>query len=285
MPQATNTFISQRLNEYSDILAQQEASQFRVAAYRRAANTVENLVGEVGELYRRGGTEALVALPNIGTGIASGIVEMLRTGRFTRLERLRGELEPAKLFDTLPGVGPELAQRIHDELDIDTLEELEIAAHDGRLESVHGIGDGRARIIRAGLNAILSRPRPGPPPDRTTGPGVGELLTVDGEYRDKAARGELPTIAPKRFNPQGAAWLPIMHSAMDGRHYTVVFSNTARAHELNRTRDWVVIFFYDDHHQEGQHTVVTETHGPLKGKRVVRGRELECTEYYERKSV
>ena len=63
-------------------------------------------------------------------------------------------------------------------------------------------------------------------------------------------------------------------------HFTVLFSNTARAHELGRTRDWVVIYFYDDQHEEGQHTVVTETRGPLLGQRVVRGRELECGRHY-----
>ena len=55
-----------------------------------------------------------------------------------------------------------------------------------------------------------------------------------------------------------------------------------RAHELERTRDWVVIYFYDDHHEEGQRTVVTETHGRLKGKRVVRGREAESAGFYAR---
>jgi hypothetical protein len=42
-----------------------------------------------------------------------------------------------------------------------------------------------------------------------------------------------------------------------------------------------VIYFYDDHHREGQHTVVTETHGNLQGWRVVCGREMECLQYYE----
>lgn len=44
---------------------------------------------------------------------------------------------------------------------------------------------------------------------------------------------------------------------------------TARAHELGRTRHGVVISYYDDRHGEGQATVVTETKGPLAGKRVV----------------
>jgi len=60
----------------------------------------------------------------------------------------------------------------------------------------------------------------------------------------------------------------------------VLFSNTARAHDLGRTRDWVVVYFYDEHHREGQCTVVTETRGALIGKRVVRGREDECRVLY-----
>ena len=87
--------------------------------------------------------------------------------------------------------------------------------------------------------------------------------------------GELPKIAPQRFNPEGKAWLPILHAEREGWHFTALFSNTARAHELGRTDDWVVIYFYDDDHQEGQCTVVTEIRGPREGERVVRGREDE----------
>ena len=99
------------------------------------------------------------------------------------------------------------------------------------------------------------------------------LLEVDREYRQSAAAGKLPKIAPKRFNPEGAAWLPILHTDRGQWHFTALFSNTARAHELGRTDDWVVVYFYDDDHQEGQNTIVTETKGPMKGERVVRGRE------------
>jgi hypothetical protein len=67
----------------------------------------------------------------------------------------------------------------------------------------------------------------------------------------------------------------VLHEERDGWHFSALYSNTARAHELERTRDWVVIYFYDHEHQEGQRTVVTETRGPLAGERVVRGREHE----------
>jgi putative hydrolase len=104
---------------------------------------------------------------------------------------------------------------------------------------------------------------------------------VDNEYRQKASADKLPRITPKRFNPENKAWLPILHTTHDHWHFTALYSNTARAHQLGRTTDWVVIYFYDDHHREGQHTVVTETHGSLRGSRVVRGRETECLQYYE----
>ncbi len=57
---------------------------------------------------------------------------------------------------------------------------------------------------------------------------------------------------------------------------TLLFSNTARAHELGKTDDWVVVYYYDGDHNEGQCTVVTETAGARKGSRVVRGRENEA---------
>ncbi len=56
--------------------------------------------------------------------------------------------------------------------------------------------------------------------------------------------------------------------------------DTARAHELGTTTDWVVIY-YEDGGQEDQCTVVSARSGPLKGKRVIRGRESECREHYD----
>jgi len=101
------------------------------------------------------------------------------------------------------------------------------------------------------------------------------LLEVDQMYREKAAAGALRKIAPKRFNPKGEAWLPVLHARHDNWHFTAFFSNTRLAHELAKTSDWVVIYFQADGQPEGRCTVVTETRGPSAGMRVVRGREDE----------
>ncbi len=278
-----NSRCADRLREAADLLEAQSANPFRVSAYRKAAGTVIDLDENIADIIERDGLPGLEALPGIGRGIASALLEMARTGRWMQLERLRGNADPVQLLTAVPGLGHRLAERIHEELHVDTLEALELAAHDGRLDSVPGVGPRRAAAIRASLQAMLSRSRPkfvAGAHASLRGPSVETLLAVDAEYRRGAEADRLPTIAPRRFNPTGEAWLPVLHSFRDGWHFTALYSNTAQAHQLNRTHDWVVLYFYDDEHAEGQHTVVTETHGPLTGRRVVRGRERECRELY-----
>lgn len=280
-----NVEIADKLRQAADLLEQQNANPFRVRAYRRAADTVAALERGADEIIAREGIEGLTALPGIGASIAAAIHEMVRSGRWSQLERLRGTLDPEKLFRTVPGVGPELAHRIHETLHVDTLEGLEAAAFDGRLSAVPGMGRRRVALMRAALAGMLGRTgraRWRAPLAPVGEPSVGILLDVDREYREGAAAGQLPTIAPRRFNPEGKAWLPILHTVREDWHFTTLFSNTALAHELGRTHDWVVVYFYDGDHREGQRTVVTETTGPLAGRRVVRGREGDCRGFYDK---
>lgn len=277
---AENAAIAAKLRKMAEVFEQQGADRYRIAAYRRAARTLTELEGPVAQTVRDQGLAGVVDLPTIGRGIGAAIVEMVTTGGWSQLDRLTGNLRPEKLFQTIPGVGPELAAEIHDALHIDTLEALEAAAHDGRLEQVPGIGARRAASIRAGLAERLGhrRIRAASPPLHM--PDAGILLDVDREYRAQAAAGTLPKIAPKRLNALGEAWLPVLHTKRGSWEFTVLFSNTQRAHELNKTRDWVVIYFHEDGQPDGQCTIVTETQGVLSGQRVVRGREGECIAHY-----
>ncbi|GBD44368.1 DNA polymerase/3'-5' exonuclease PolX [bacterium HR40] len=280
--ESRNRRIADRLRQAAELLEAQGANPFRVKAYRDAAATVETLDRDVGEILEEQGLEGLERLPRIGRSLAAAIEEMVRTGRWAQLERLKGAVDPVALFASVPGLGPELARRIHDTLGIDTLEELELAAHDGRLLEVRGIGPERAAMLRAVLAETLARTRRRGPRQRPREePDVATLLDVDAEYRSKAEAGRLPRIAPRRFNPTGEAWLPVLHTQRGPWHFTALYSNTALAHQLGTVRDWVVIYFHrDGEAEEGQRTVVTETRGPLAGRRVVRGREGECRAHY-----
>jgi hypothetical protein len=108
-------------------------------------------------------------------------------------------------------------------------------------------------MVRIALAELLARIRP--PPCIADEPEIALLLDVA---------------------PSGEAWLPILHTVRGPWHFTALYSNTALAHELGRTGDWVVIYFHRDPKPEGRRTIVTETQGPARGRRIVRGREAEC---------
>jgi hypothetical protein len=249
-----NVPIAEALREMALLLEAQADNPFRVAAYRRAADTIARLPRSLSEIHSGAGVAGLDELPGVGPRIAAAIAEMLSTGRWQQLERLRGSADPEALFRTIPGVGPDLAQRLHEGLGADTLEALESAARAGRLEAVQGIGTRRALAIRAALTDMLDRKRllqrAAPITLEGPEPPVDMLLTVDREYRMAAQAEKLPKIAPRRFNPDGLAWLPVLHTEKSGWHFTALYSNTARAHELERTRDWVVIYAEDEAHHE-----------------------------------
>lgn len=286
----SNDEIAEILFRIAELLEAQHASPFRVRAYRKAAQAVGDWPRPMALIYRTDGLDGLDRIPGVGPRISSVIQSVLLTGRSPQLDRLRGQVSPEDLFATLPGVGDALARRLHRELDVETLEELEVAAHDGRLERVKGVGGRRAAMVRRALDSLLSRSarrverrlhwyeRDG----RThveIHPPVGMILDVDAEYRRRGDAGELHRIAPRRFNPEGEAWLPILHTERVGWSFTAFFSNTARAHRQRRTRDWVVIL-WERNGREDQCTVVTEHSGALADRRVVRGREPECCEHY-----
>lgn len=270
-----NRHLAARLDEYADLLEEQAANPFRVRAYRKAAETVAALNPPASETLAKSGRQGLDDLPGIGPRIAAALAELVLTGRWSQLDRLRGRAHPEALFRTVPGVGPTLARRLVEDLHLSSLEAFELAAHDGRLAGAPGWGPRRVSMVKAVLAERLGQPRRRRLQDASRKPPVDVLLDVDREFREGAAAGRLPRVAPRRFNPQGEAWLSILHTERGEWRFTALYSNTGLAHRLGRTRDWVIVFYEADAVPEGQCTVVTETHGRQAGHRVVRGREAE----------
>jgi hypothetical protein len=283
----TNEEIAGVMDQIASLLEAQDANQFRIRSYRQGAERVRSADRSIADLVREGDQQALKDMADIGESLAGLIEEYVREGRSSMLERLQSEVTPEEVFKQVPGIGEELADRVVNQLNIHTLEELEQAAHDGRLDQVEGFGPERVKAVRVSLAGILSgaaqrhsRQVRSDEAESGSRPSVETLLDVDAEYRRKAQAGELKQIAPKRFNPKDEAWLPILHTKRGEWSFTALYSNTARAHELAKTHDWVVIYYQKDG-PEDQATVVTETGGTLAGKRVVRGRAKENLAYYK----
>jgi len=282
----TNAEIADRFEKIADLLETQDANPFRVRAYRNGAARIRSLDQPAAKLLAEKGTDGLEALPDIGRSLSRAIEQLVQSNTLSLLSRLQGDIPPAQVFTSVPGIGPDLAERVYETLGIESLADLHAAAYDGRLAQVPGFGPKRVRAVRETLDGRLRSGRPrqrrAPQPARGTPPPVAELLDVDAEYRQKAAADRLPRIAPRRFNPTRQAWLPVLHTTRGNAQYTALYSNTARAHELGTTDDWVVIY-RDDPQGDGQWTVITSRFGALQGKRVVRGREQESRAYYAAK--
>jgi len=152
---ACNRRVAERLLEASRLLEGHGASRYRVNAFRAAARGVLAHPRSLLALFQEDGVHALDAIPGVGLGIAAAIAEMLVAGRWRLLEELRRSVDPASVFQSLPGLGPALARRIRDDLRIATLEQLHEAAHDGRLEALPGVGLRRACAWRAVLGDML----------------------------------------------------------------------------------------------------------------------------------
>jgi Holliday junction resolvasome RuvABC DNA-binding subunit len=290
-----NDQLSQRLSEIADLLDAQSANLFRRHAYRAAAATIRRLTRPVWQILAEEGTEALTRLPGVGTSIARTLNRLCETDHAPLLDQLRGTFGPEEKLATVPGIGPKTAAAIHDVLGIETLGDLQAAAYDGRLTRVPGIGQKRLQAVRESLAGRFRTrrnvARPANSSDARSRSSkahtlrlVADLLSVDEEYRRKAKSDELLRVAPRRFNPNGEAWLPILETERVGHRYKAMYSNTARAHELDTVRDWVVVF-HDVAEERGQWTVITSKFGKLRGKRIVRGLERECAEHYAEHSV
>jgi Holliday junction resolvasome RuvABC DNA-binding subunit len=277
----SNETLARLLEEIADHLARDGTESFRVAAYRNAALSIRRSPRELAELFESEGQRGLERLPGIGRSLAKKLADALRHGKSRLLERLRRRQAGAQLLTTLPTVGPRLAERIRRDLGDDSLEAVLRAARDGRLRRVAGFGRKRVEAIRQSLAERLGDDTPSPPTTRSSSePSVADLLEIDREYRQAAREGRLMTVRPRKFNPTAAAWLPILHTERGGRRFRAQFANTARSHATGHAHDWVVILCVDKE-AFGQWTVVTATHGPLRGQRVVRGRERECQSHYQ----
>lgn len=272
----TNDQIAHALEEAADLLEAQQSNPFRVRAFRRAAQTVLESTDSISDLARNVGPAALKRLPGIGDGLAGLIDDYVRSGGNRLNHHDLADSAAAQFLTLLPGIGDVLARRIVEDLRIESLEDLEAAIYDGRLERIEGFGARRTAALRQMLNSLLSgrlqrRARGLARRFRADLPPVDLLLKVDAEYRRRALDGTLPLVAPRRMNPLHVAWLPVLTLEEGGWKFRAMFSNTAQAHALGRTRDWVILFTRragEDH----QCTVVTETRGPRAGRRVVRGR-------------
>jgi DNA polymerase (family 10) len=153
-----NADIAAIFTEIADLLEIEGANPFRIRAYRNAALTIGTLPQEASVLIEQG--DDLTRLPGIGEDLSAKIREIVTSGRCTQLDRLHKEL-PAAVTELLhiPGIGPKRVKTLYHDLDIQTVEQLYRAAHDGRIRELPGFGEKTEQNILQAVEAHVSLAR------------------------------------------------------------------------------------------------------------------------------
>ena len=148
----TNQEIAQILIHISEILDIQGENTFKIRAYIKASETIENLTYQLSSSEDK---ERITELPGIGEGIAKKIKELLETGKLKYYEDLKkSEYAPLTEFLRIPGVGPKHAKLVHDTLGINTVAQLQKAAQQGKLKDLYGLGEKVEQNILQGIQQV-----------------------------------------------------------------------------------------------------------------------------------
>lgn len=128
---------------------------YKILAYRKAADSLENLASDASAYWREG---RLDEIPGVGKAIAEKIDELLSTGKLEFFERLKDDV-PISLMEVLevPDIGPKKVALFWKQCGVTNLAELEQAARTGKLRSLPGMGEKSETKILTGIEALRRR--------------------------------------------------------------------------------------------------------------------------------
>src|SRR3989454_5632035 len=146
-----NPDIARVFDEVADLLEIQDATPFRVRAYRNAARTIRDFPEPIAALVRSH-TKALTEIPGIGEDLAEKITAIVTTGELPLRKQLAAKLPPG-LLDLLriPGLGPKRVKLLHKKLKVKSATDLAAALAKHRIQKLKGFGPKIEEKIRTGL--------------------------------------------------------------------------------------------------------------------------------------
>ena len=135
-----NLEVAELLNEIADYLefSTDAKDRFKIRAYRKAALVIEGLSEDIEEVWKQGRLEEL---PGIGEGIAKKIDEFLKTGKLKYIGELKKKTPvDMESLGRIEGIGPKTILKLYRQLKVRTVEDLEKAAKQGKIQKVEGLG-------------------------------------------------------------------------------------------------------------------------------------------------
>jgi DNA polymerase (family 10) len=153
----TNGDLARIFHDIGDMLEVKGELVFKTVAYHRAADTIGRSPVDLVAAYRSGGRPKV---PGVGQAISDKIAELVTTGSMRFYDKLRAEVPPTLVeMLRIPGLGPKTVRMIYEELGIETLEDLRLAAEAGTLSGLKGLSAKTEKLILDGIAAMESRPQ------------------------------------------------------------------------------------------------------------------------------
>jgi len=149
-----NSEAAKILREIAFILQTEEEKEsepnaiFKIRSYIRAADEIQNLSSDIGEIYEKEKLKGLLKIPSIGKAIATKLEEFLTTGTMHYYEELKKKL-PVEVgqFFGIEGIGPKTIKTLYESLGVKSISDLEKAALEGRIRTVTGFSQKKEQLI------------------------------------------------------------------------------------------------------------------------------------------
>jgi len=121
---------------------------YKVRAYEKAADIIENMSLSIEEIYLSDGIQGLQQIPSIGKAISTKIEELINTNKITYHEELKKKI-PIKVseFSNMTGFGPKTLKILYEKLGITGISELEKAASEGKISELKGFSKSKEEKI------------------------------------------------------------------------------------------------------------------------------------------
>lgn len=146
-----NEKIANTLLQLADLLEFTGANPFRLRAYRNGGRIIKELPNSIASMIEA--EEDLTKLDGIGKGVSEKCHELCETGKLQQMDELLEEV-PKTVLDLLkiPKLGPKKAAVLFNELNIQTLEQLQAACEAGKVRELSGFAEKTEKQILEGIS-------------------------------------------------------------------------------------------------------------------------------------
>jgi DNA polymerase (family 10) len=147
-----NSEIADALAELASLYELDGADRYRVLAYSQAATAVRESPLSVEQMVEEG---RATELPGIGKTLEEKVTALIRTGEIPAAAKLKQRFPPSLVELTrVPRLGAKTVRRLYDELGVETVDDLKLAAEEQRIRTLRGLGPKAEENILATLATV-----------------------------------------------------------------------------------------------------------------------------------